>query len=247
MEPRRRMDRLHPPLQPPVVALGSSKPDGSSEKSLTTGPGDEGPSWAASSRELIFQRSEATGGTAFTGYRSTAANRARSSSPGRIRPRLVWGDGHAMRRALLLAVAIALARPRRGAKAHCRSSSRSGDRSPPLPSSPASTPCAPTSSPVPARTPSISEVTARYWERRRRRRSRRRRCGCASIPKWWSGSKVMRNFERHPRSRAGDRRAPGGGSARLSGSAGRAGGAAQRDELGQGAPGPPRAVTVLVR
>ena len=42
-------------------SIGIIKPDGSSEKSLTSGPGDEGPSWAASSRELIFQRSEGTG------------------------------------------------------------------------------------------------------------------------------------------------------------------------------------------
>jgi TolB protein len=42
-------------------SIGIIKPDGSSEKSLTSGPGDEGPSWAASSRELIFQRSQATG------------------------------------------------------------------------------------------------------------------------------------------------------------------------------------------
>jgi len=40
--------------------IGVVKPDGSGEKILTSGPGDEGPSWAASSRELIFQRD--TGG-----------------------------------------------------------------------------------------------------------------------------------------------------------------------------------------
>ena len=44
-------------------SIGIIKPDGSSEKSLTSGPGDEGPSWAVSSRELIFQRSDATGRT----------------------------------------------------------------------------------------------------------------------------------------------------------------------------------------
>jgi TolB protein len=36
--------------------IGIIKPDGSGEALLTTGPGDEGPSWAASSRELLFQR-----------------------------------------------------------------------------------------------------------------------------------------------------------------------------------------------
>jgi TolB protein len=36
--------------------IGIMKPDGSGETVLTTGPGDEGASWAASSREIIFQR-----------------------------------------------------------------------------------------------------------------------------------------------------------------------------------------------
>jgi TolB protein len=44
-------------------SIGIIKPDGGGEKSLTNGPTDEGPSWAASSRELIFQRTEVTGGT----------------------------------------------------------------------------------------------------------------------------------------------------------------------------------------
>jgi TolB protein len=43
--------------------IGIMKPDGSGERLLTTGPRDEGPSWAASSRELIFQRSAPPGGT----------------------------------------------------------------------------------------------------------------------------------------------------------------------------------------
>jgi len=41
--------------------IGVIKPDGTGEKLLTTGPFDEGPSWAASSRELVFQRSDASG------------------------------------------------------------------------------------------------------------------------------------------------------------------------------------------
>jgi TolB protein len=41
--------------------IGIIKPDGSAEKLLTTGPTDEGPGWAASSRELVFQRSDAAG------------------------------------------------------------------------------------------------------------------------------------------------------------------------------------------
>lgn len=44
--------------------IGIVKPDGTGERLLTVGPGDEGPSWAASSRELLFQRTDATGRTA---------------------------------------------------------------------------------------------------------------------------------------------------------------------------------------
>jgi TolB protein len=43
--------------------IGMVKADGSSEKVLTTGPTDEGASWAASSRELIFQRTDGRGQT----------------------------------------------------------------------------------------------------------------------------------------------------------------------------------------
>lgn len=49
--------------------IGVIKPDGSAEKLLTTGPTDEGPSWAASSREVIFQRTDASGRPAI--YRLT--------------------------------------------------------------------------------------------------------------------------------------------------------------------------------
>ena len=41
--------------------IGIIKPDGSGEKLLTAGSGDEGPSWAASSREILFQRGGAQG------------------------------------------------------------------------------------------------------------------------------------------------------------------------------------------
>jgi TolB protein len=44
--------------------IGVIRPDGSDEHMLTNGPADEGPSWAASSRELLFQRSVAAGGSA---------------------------------------------------------------------------------------------------------------------------------------------------------------------------------------
>lgn len=41
--------------------IGIVKPDGSGERLLTTGPTDDGASWAASSRELIYQRGDARG------------------------------------------------------------------------------------------------------------------------------------------------------------------------------------------
>jgi TolB protein len=43
--------------------IGVLKADGSGEQTLTSGPGDEGPSWAASSREILFQRTAANGRT----------------------------------------------------------------------------------------------------------------------------------------------------------------------------------------
>jgi TolB protein len=39
--------------------IGIIGPDGAGERTLTAGPADEAPSWAASSRELVFQRTEA--------------------------------------------------------------------------------------------------------------------------------------------------------------------------------------------
>ena len=44
--------------------IGIISPDGTGEQSVTRGPADEGPSWAASSRELVFQRTEANGRSA---------------------------------------------------------------------------------------------------------------------------------------------------------------------------------------
>jgi TolB protein len=41
--------------------IGVIDADGTNETLLTTGPADEAPSWAASSRELVFQRTEANG------------------------------------------------------------------------------------------------------------------------------------------------------------------------------------------
>lgn len=41
------------------LRIGVMDADGSGQRVLTTGPRDEGPNWAASSRELIFQRTDA--------------------------------------------------------------------------------------------------------------------------------------------------------------------------------------------
>jgi TolB protein len=41
--------------------IGILKADGTAEKVLTTGPADDGPSWAASGREILFQRVGAAG------------------------------------------------------------------------------------------------------------------------------------------------------------------------------------------
>ena len=41
--------------------IGIVKPDGSGERMLTNGPGDESPSWAPSSREILFQRADVAG------------------------------------------------------------------------------------------------------------------------------------------------------------------------------------------
>jgi TolB protein len=43
--------------------IGIIKADGTGEKILTAGPSDEGPSWAISGRELVFQRSDPIGRT----------------------------------------------------------------------------------------------------------------------------------------------------------------------------------------
>jgi TolB protein len=41
--------------------IGIINADGSGERVITSGPGDESPSWAASSRELVFQRTDGAG------------------------------------------------------------------------------------------------------------------------------------------------------------------------------------------
>ena len=47
------------------LRIGVMNIDGSGQNLLTTGPRDEGPSWAASSRELIFQRGAGNGSAIF--------------------------------------------------------------------------------------------------------------------------------------------------------------------------------------
>ena len=44
--------------------VGIIKADGTGERLLTNGPGDEGPSWAPSSREILFQRTDPSGQSA---------------------------------------------------------------------------------------------------------------------------------------------------------------------------------------
>jgi TolB protein len=41
--------------------IGIVNADGTGERMLTTGPGDEGPAWAASSREILFERANTVG------------------------------------------------------------------------------------------------------------------------------------------------------------------------------------------
>lgn len=43
------------------LRIGVMTPSGADERILTTGPADEGPSWAASGRDLLFQRGNASG------------------------------------------------------------------------------------------------------------------------------------------------------------------------------------------
>ena len=44
-----------------AMRVGVMKTDGTEERLLTAGPSDEAPSWAASSRDLVFQRTDASG------------------------------------------------------------------------------------------------------------------------------------------------------------------------------------------
>ena len=238
MEPGRAMDRLHPARAGRRGGSASCKPDGTGERMLTAGPGDEG---AELGREQPRTRSSSAAAPpaapASTGSRSTAAKpRQIDHSAGRLGPRLVGSDG-LMRRALVLA----------RASLHCgqRASAqlpglRKYRDSPPRRSTPpvlrASMRCAPISPRSPAARRSISAATARFLGAPAKADA----CRAGGVAAAASGSRGPDRrpwrSERHARSCAGDRRAARRGSARLSGAAGRAGGAGLDHELGQGAP-----------
>ena len=64
--------------------IGIVRVDGTGERLLTAGPGDEGPSWAPSSRELLFQRAGTNGRSGL--YRVTLDG-------GEPRPMTIPSDG----------------------------------------------------------------------------------------------------------------------------------------------------------
>ena len=169
----------------------SSKPDGSGEKMLTDGPRDEGPSWAASSREILFQRAGPDGRTGALpgGARRAATPRKVVHSAGRIGPRLVGSDGLMRKRSFLLAACARRAAPPRR---NCRACRRRAARAPPAPMLHGHRRAA-------RRLRSRNRAATRLFRRRQRgpdragesRRSPPRRNGCGSIPKSWCGSKAM--------------------------------------------------------
>jgi len=61
--------------------VGVMKPDGTAEQLLSTGPGDEGPDWAPSSRELIFQRAGPDGRPALYRVAITGGEARRVNTP----------------------------------------------------------------------------------------------------------------------------------------------------------------------
>ena len=90
MEPRRRVDRLHPPRLRRPAHRHHQAPTAAASGSLTAGPADEGPSWAASSRELrvpAHRRARAHRHLPAVARRRRAAQD--DNSAGRLRPRLV--------------------------------------------------------------------------------------------------------------------------------------------------------------
>ena len=202
------MDRLHP-ARPGRAPHRHHQARRHRRAMLTTGPGDEGPSWAASSREILFQRVGPSGRTGL--YRVCARRQPAASdhhSAGRIGPRLVRSDGLMRKSLLFAALALAPAPPQPNCRS-CPARSAAAARS----RSQGSTRCAPTSPPNPAARQSISAPRPSGSTRRREPCSPRRRPGCGATRSRGAGRGLWR-FRRHARSCAGGRRAPGRGSAR---------------------------------
>ncbi len=143
--------------------IGIIGPDGTGERLLTNGPGDEGASWAASSRELIFQRDRRRGRfEPLPSLRSTAASRGAWPFRRAVRSRLV-GSGGLMMRIILALAAIAAGTGAASAQIRAPGIVQrmiAGTRQPLRRSLPESTPCAPISLAQSGGTRSISEATA---------------------------------------------------------------------------------------
>ncbi len=109
--------------------IGIIAADGSDEKILTRGPGDEGPSWAASGREILFQRSDARWPQRHfppvAGWQRAAPD---EHSARRIGPRLVRSGGLMARRFARISVPRGSGRRRHRRSAGRRRPQLSGDR-----------------------------------------------------------------------------------------------------------------------
>ena len=183
------MDRLHPPRLRTAGGSASSSPTARGERVLTTGPGDEGPSWAPSSRELVFQRTDAAGAPGL--YRVTLDG----SAPRRM---TIPQDGSDpdwsgvmdwMRKILRLYSPVLV-----GASAAAAQLPVPAEARPPQPQQPVLTGIDALRADFAAQ----SGGTTVYFGAhsvgspcRRARCWRRRRRGCVAIPESWCGSKAM--------------------------------------------------------
>ena len=233
--------------------IGIMKPDGTGEKLLTEGRSTKARAGRRAAASCCSSARPGRAAGALPRSRSTGGAAAAGRDPaGRVRPRLVGSDG-LMRRAILL---LCARRHRRVGPAARPEEARSA-----LPPAPIILGIDALRADFAAQ----SGSTIVYFggdsvgpdAHRPRRRSPRRRSGFAASRSRRADRRPWRS-ERHARSCAGGRRSPRRGSARLSGVAGRSGGAAFDHELGQGAgcgmgSAPEalalnrRAVTVLVR
>ena len=204
VEPRRRVDRLHLARRT-GARIGIINVDGSGERMLTGGPADEGPSWAASGREIVFQRADAGGRTGL--YRISLAG----GEPRQIViPQDASDPDWSGRMDLMRRLSSSLQR--------LRSQRGFGQlRLPHIVQARTAPAC--TAEPLPGIDALRADFAARsggttvYFGpgsagsvRRRGRCSPRRRSGSAATPRWWCGSKAMAT-RRYARSRAGGRRA----------------------------------------